>query len=306
MHLSYSCSPFLTCSCTLILATILAFSPHGSLSLATLTVRHTLPSTLSSHSPPIHFPLSCHPVRVMLLYVTHVLSLLHRHINTSQWWSVIPILCLHPEPIHTPQRPSAHFPSLSLKSLSTPLLVSCSTHQGSRLRFATIGPYRITEKFGELNYRLQLPKQMMDKKVHNVFHISLLTKAPHNEIIRRHPTNPPPIIIDSEEEWEVEEILDSRFKNRQLQYLIKWTGTNSAENSWEPDKNLANAPEAISDFHNKHPEAPRRLRAALFKGMPWRPLENYTLSSKKDEVKRILHSRDLVPWRGGTVTGSYI
>jgi len=164
-----------------------------------------------------------------------------------------------------------------------------------KLRKKRIGPYRVTDRIGELNYRLQLPKEMMDKKVHDVFHISLLTKAPHDEIIGRRPTNPPPIIIDSEEEWEVEEILDSRFKNRQLQYLVKWTGTNSAKNSWEPDKNLANAPEAISDFHSLHPEAPRRLRAAAFRNIKWKPLENYTLSNKKEEVRRILHSRDLVP-----------
>ena len=136
---------------------------------------------------------------------------------------------------------------------------------------------------------------MVDKQVHDVFHISLLTKAPYDEIPGRKPTNPPPIIIDSEEEWEVEEILDSRLKNRQLQYLVKWMGTNSSENSWEPDKNLKNAPEAIQEFHDRHPEAPRRLRMTTFKEISWKPLENYTLSNKKEEVRRILHSRDLVP-----------
>ena len=85
MHLSYSCSLFLTCSRTLILVAYLAFSLHGTLSFATLTLRCTLPSTLSSHSPSTHFLLSCHPVRVTLLYVTHVLSLYLRHINTSRW-----------------------------------------------------------------------------------------------------------------------------------------------------------------------------------------------------------------------------
>jgi len=136
---------------------------------------------------------------------------------------------------------------------------------------------------------------MVDKQVHDVFHISLLTKAPHDMIPGRKPMNPPPVIIDSEEEWEVEEILDSRFKNKQLQYLVKWTGTDTSENSWEPDRNLKNAPEAIKEFHKKHPEAPRRLRTTTFKETSWKPLENYTLSSKKEEVRWILHSRDLVP-----------
>jgi len=83
MHRTYSCSSFLTCSRTLILVAYLAFSLHGILSFATLTLRRTLPSTLSSHSPSTHLPLSRHPVRVMLLYDTHVPSLSHRHINTS-------------------------------------------------------------------------------------------------------------------------------------------------------------------------------------------------------------------------------
>jgi len=74
MHLSYSCSLFLTCSRTLILVAYLAFSLHGTLSFATLTLRCTLPSTLSSHSPSTHFLLSCHPVRVTLSYDTHVPS----------------------------------------------------------------------------------------------------------------------------------------------------------------------------------------------------------------------------------------
>ena len=38
------------------------------------------------------------------------------------------------------------------------------------------------------------------------------SQSPHDEIIGRQPANPPPIIIDSEEEWEVDEILDSWFK----------------------------------------------------------------------------------------------
>jgi len=84
-HRSYSCSILLTCSRTLILVAYLAFSLHGTLSFATLTFRRTLPSTLSSHSPSTHSPLSRHPVRVTLLHDTHVPSLTHRHINTSRW-----------------------------------------------------------------------------------------------------------------------------------------------------------------------------------------------------------------------------
>ena len=40
-------------------------------------LRHTLPSTLSSHSPSTHLPLSRHPARVTLSDDTHVPSLSH-------------------------------------------------------------------------------------------------------------------------------------------------------------------------------------------------------------------------------------
>jgi len=36
--------------------------------------------------------------------------------------------------------------------------------------------------------------------------------------------HPPPIVIDGELEWEVEEILDSRWHRKRFQYLIKWKG----------------------------------------------------------------------------------
>jgi len=55
----------------------------------------------------------------------------------------------------------------------------------------------------------------------------------------------------------VEEVINSRLKNKQLQYLVKWRGTMDVENSREPQRNLTNAPDSIREFHDKHPDAPR-------------------------------------------------
>ena len=44
---------------------------------------------------------------------------------------------------------------------------------------------------------------------------------------------PLPIVIDGEPEWEVEEILNSRWHWRRFQYLIKWKGYGRKHNSWE-------------------------------------------------------------------------
>ena len=146
-----------------------------------------------------------------------------------------------------------------------------------------VGPYKILQKLSSLSYKLELPNELRDKGVHDVFHITLLTKAPSDMMPNQTPMQPPPIVIEGVEELEVEEVINSRLKNRQLQYLVKWKGTTDMENSWEPQKNLANAPDSIREFHDKHPDAPRQINSIFFKEIPWKKLENYTsLESKKN------------------------
>jgi len=67
-------------------------------------------------------------------------------------------------------------------------------------------------------------------------------------------TPPPlPVIVKGEEEWEVEEILDSRRIRGQLQYLVKWRGF--ADPMWEPEENLTEV-EAVDTYHERYPERP--------------------------------------------------
>jgi hypothetical protein len=46
-------------------------------------------------------------------------------------------------------------------------------------------------------------------KIHPVFHSNLLRLDPNDALPSQHIPPPPPIIVDGEEEWEVERILDS-------------------------------------------------------------------------------------------------
>jgi hypothetical protein len=69
-----------------------------------------------------------------------------------------------------------------------------------KLDHQKIGPFTIEEKTGPVNYCLKLPKSM--KRIHPVFHISLLEPAPKNATIAEN------IEIESEDdEYEVERIL---------------------------------------------------------------------------------------------------
>ena len=96
-------------------------------------------------------------------------------------------------------------------------------------------------------------------RLHLVFNVVKLTLAPEDPVPGQR-LHPPPLleIINGEEEFIVEEILDSRVINWKLHYLVKWEGYGIKHNSWEPADNVY-APECIADFHWKHPEAPHHI-----------------------------------------------
>ena len=71
-------------------------------------------------------------------------------------------------------------------------------------------------------------------RLHPVFNVVKLTPAPVNLIKGHHPPPPLPEIIDREEEWVVEEVLDSKMMNQKLCYLVKWEGFGIEHNSWKP------------------------------------------------------------------------
>jgi len=74
---------------------------------------------------------------------------------------------------------------------------------------------------------------------------------------------PLPIVVNRESEWEVEEILDSRWHQRRFQFLIKWKGFNREHNSWEMASDVK-APDLIAEYYRKHPATPRHIRQMDF------------------------------------------
>ena len=105
-------------------------------------------------------------------------------------------------------------------------------------------------------------------RLHPVFNVVKLLPAPPDPIPGRRPNPPPPPeIVDGEEEWIVEEILDSKVMNRKLRYLVKWEGFGIEHNSWEPWDNI-HAPELIAEFHRRHPTAARHVRTVNLDSIP--------------------------------------
>jgi hypothetical protein len=81
------------------------------------------------------------------------------------------------------------------------------------------GPFPITGVISLVVYRLTLP---LSWKIHNVFHVSLLTPYKETEEHSMNFTEPPPELIAEHEEYEVKQVLASRLFGhwKKLQYLI--------------------------------------------------------------------------------------
>ena len=149
-----------------------------------------------------------------------------------------------------------------------------------------LGPYKITKVINPNAYELQLPKSF---KIHNRFNVSKLRPYLPSTIPNQRPLPPLPVEVDGEEEYEAEEIIDSRLYRRKLQYLVKWKGYTPENNTWEPEANLRHSTELLENFYRRHPGAPRRIRS-MGEKLTFHPLNNFTDESKTlEELTKTRH-----------------
>jgi len=132
-----------------------------------------------------------------------------------------------------------------------------TTCPSQKLSHRRLSPFVVEWQIGPMAYRLKLPYWM--KQLHPVFNVVKLTLAPDDLITgRKMEDHPPPIVINREAEWEVEEIFDSRWHWRRFQYLIKWKGYGCEHNSWESTSEVS-MPELTAEFHCKYPRTLRHI-----------------------------------------------
>jgi len=124
------------------------------------------------------------------------------------------------------------------------------TRPCKKLDHKKIGPFKILAKIGGSAYKLDLPPSM---RIHNTFHISLLELYHNDKFPSQRTQPPPPIIIEGEPEYELEQIIDSRLPHGKPQYRAKWTGS-SLENdkAWYPYHDFENAGIARQQFDQKY------------------------------------------------------
>lgn len=136
-----------------------------------------------------------------------------------------------------------------------------------------LGPFEIIGIVGEsrLAYKLRLPDKY--KRLHPVFHVSLL--EPWHPRAGATLTLTLPDIVDGYDEWEVERILDQGTRNGKPAYLVRWKGWPPSEDTWEPASHLKNAPEALAEFKKTLSTAPKPRQKRTRKSIRSNTL-NYT------------------------------
>jgi hypothetical protein len=91
----------------------------------------------------------------------------------------------------------------------------------SKLSHRRLGPFVVKVCVDRGAYRLALPPHF--RRLHPVFPMVKLSVALPDPIPGRRPAPPPPpTLVDGEDEYEVEAILDSRMRYNRLEYLVKW------------------------------------------------------------------------------------
>jgi hypothetical protein len=159
------------------------------------------------------------------------------------------------------------------------------TERSSRkLNHKWIGPYKIKKVMTDA-CQLNLSQSM---KIHDTFHTSLIRKAATDPLTGQIQSSSPSIVIEEEKEYEIDDILNSRYHYEKLQYRVEWTG-HSSDRAWYPAENFQkHSREILNDYHQRYSdksESELRLIASIASMTD----HFYWLQQAKNLVKDILN-----------------
>ncbi len=99
-------------------------------------------------------------------------------------------------------------------------------------------------------YKLKLVETM---RIHDVFHSELLHLVVNDSLSDQKNEFSRSIVVNDEDEWKIDDILNSRWYQRRLQYWVKWKNYDNDLNWYNADNDeFMNAQEMIDDFHIKY------------------------------------------------------
>ncbi len=118
-----------------------------------------------------------------------------------------------------------------------------------KLNDKMLNSFQITESIDSF-YKLKLSETM---HINNVFHSKLLHSVINNSLFDQKNESSKSIVINDEDEWKIDDILNFQCYRRWLQYRVKWKNYDNDLNWYNADDNeFMNAQEMIDDFHIKY------------------------------------------------------
>jgi len=131
--------------------------------------------------------------------------------------------------------------------------------KGRRLEKLTecfVGLYKVKGIVSSNVIELELPKSI---KIHPIVNISRVQLyKPQVEGQKKIP--PKLVIIEGEEEFKVEKILNKRMVRGKEKFLVRWKGYTVEEDTWENRENLENAKGLVEEFKREYREEVKELR----------------------------------------------
>jgi len=119
-----------------------------------------------------------------------------------------------------------------------------------------VGPYKIKGIISSNAIELDLPKSIKIHPVVNVSRVRLYT----SQVKGQKKVPPKPVIIEGEEEFEVEKIINKRIVQGKEKFLVRWKGYTAEADTWESRENLENARELVEEFEREYGEEAEELR----------------------------------------------
>ncbi len=118
-----------------------------------------------------------------------------------------------------------------------------------KLNDKMLNSFQITDSVN-LFYKLKLSETMC---IHDVFHSELLRSVVNDSLSDQKNESSKSIVINNEDEWEIDDILNFQWYWRQLQYRVKWKSYDNDLNWYNADDNeFMNTQKMIDEFHIRY------------------------------------------------------
>ncbi len=118
-----------------------------------------------------------------------------------------------------------------------------------KLNDKMLNSFQITESVDSF-YKLKLSETM---HIHDVFHSELLRSVVNDSLSDQKNESLKSIVINDEDEWKIDDILNSWCYKRRLQYWVKWKSYDNDLNWYNADNDkFINTQEVIDEFHIRY------------------------------------------------------